>query len=124
MVRRDVCASDDLVERELDDADGAGFDQLGKQLADSVLADDRLDREPFLALEIWTRIKIRYGWRGDRGQQSDDRFQMFARDVHLDPDAALGVERALHQHADLTNLFALPAVLPSAAIGHQHPRRS
>jgi hypothetical protein len=53
---RPQCGSDDLVERELDDADRAGLDQLRKQLANGVLADDSLDREPFLALEIRTRI--------------------------------------------------------------------
>ncbi len=39
-----------LVERVLDDADGAGGQQLGEKFADGLLADYSFHRYPFLAL--------------------------------------------------------------------------
>jgi len=78
----------------------------------SVLEDDRSQIGAILALRFETRIESRYGWRGNEGSSPMDRIQMFAGGrSSLTPDEEVGSERALHQHADLTNLFALQAVL-------------
>src|SRR5216683_7732807 len=87
--------SNNLIQRVLDNSYGARFEQFGKQLADRVLTNHGLDRDPFLAFQVRTRIELRHRWRSDRRQQRDNPFEIFARDVHLDPDAPLRIQRSL-----------------------------
>jgi hypothetical protein len=63
-----VANSNDLIQRKLDNSYGARFEQFGKQLAHRVLTDHGLDRDPFLAFQVRTRIELRHRWRGDRRQ--------------------------------------------------------
>src|SRR5437870_11374220 len=86
--------SDYLIKRVLDDADGAGFEQLGKELAYGYFVDYRIDRKPFFAFQMGCRIERCNGRCGDRRQQPDHSIEAVTRHVHLDAYAAFCVQRA------------------------------
>src|SRR5439155_9486657 len=94
----------DLVQRVLDEPLGSGALQLRDQIADRSLRQHSFHRYPLLVSEP------RNGWALHRRQQINHRLQARSRDVHLEADHSLRIERAFEEENDILHLLALPRI--------------
>src|SRR5512139_1728258 len=98
--------SHDLVERVLDDPDGALLHQARDELSHLRLADDALDGKPLDAVQLPAWVQRRDRGRGQARQHVDHPLELLAGNVELDPHLTLRGERPLQEHADLLELRA------------------
>src|SRR3989338_8473163 len=104
---------DDLVQGIFDDPGGAGAFENGDDLANYLLVHDHLDRYPIL-------IGLCRDGRGMKGGEFfQDGVEALFRDVHLQADLRLGIDRPLKEHGEVFDLFLLPRVFPGLLVGNE-----